>query len=64
MVNFQRAQAKLHVHYFDTMTPTNTVNSLYCRHPQDRKLVSLIARVHNSGNLVQSHVRKLFLPGI
>ena len=31
-----------------------TVNFLYCRHPRDRELVSLIARVCNSGNLFQS----------
>ena len=31
-----------------------TVNSLYCGHPRDRELVSLIARVRNSGNLFQS----------
>ena len=41
-----------------------TVNSLYCGHLLDRELVSLIARVRNSGNLVQSNVCNLFLPGI
>ena len=40
------------------------VNSLYCGHPRDRELVSLIARVRNSGNLFQSNVCNLFLPGI
>ena len=29
----------------------STVNSLYCGHPRDRELVSLIARVRKSGNL-------------
>ena len=28
---------------------------LYCGHPRDRKLLSLIARVRNSGNLFQSN---------
>ena len=40
------------------------VNSLYCGHPRDRELVALIARVRNSGNLFQSNVCTLFLPGI
>ena len=30
-----------------------TVNSLYCRHPRDHELVSLIPRVRNSGSLFQ-----------
>ena len=42
----------------------STVNSLYCKHLWDRKLVSLIARVHNSGNSVQSNVCNLVLLGI
>ena len=40
-----------------------TVNSLYCGHPRDRELASVIARVHNSRNLFQSNVCYLFLPG-
>ena len=40
----------------------STVNSLYCGHPRDRELVSLIARVRNSVNLFQSNVCNLFLP--
>ena len=40
-----------------------TVNSLYCGHPRGGELVSLIARVRNSGNLFQSNVCNLFLPG-
>ena len=42
----------------------STVNSLYCGHPRDRELVSLIARVRSSRNLFQSNVCNLFLPGI
>ena len=41
-----------------------TVNSLYCGHPRDRDLVSLIARVRNSGNLFQSNICDPFLPGV
>ena len=41
-----------------------TVNFLYCGHPWDRELVSLIARVRDSGNLFQSNVCNVFLPGI
>ena len=33
-----------------------TVNSLYCRHPWDYKLVSLIVIVHNNGNLAAVHI--------
>ena len=32
------------------------MNSFYCGHPRDHKLVSLKARVRNSGNLFQSNV--------
>ena len=38
----------------------NTVKSLYCVHPPDGELVSLIARVRNGGNLFQSNVCNLF----
>ena len=44
--------------------PWITVNSLYCWHPQDSELMSLIARVHNSKNLFQSNVCNLFFLGI
>ena len=42
------------------------VNSLYYGHPRDRGLVSLKARVRNSGNLFQANVSlcNLFLPRI
>ena len=43
---------------------TASVDSLYCGHPWNCKLVSLIARVCNSGNLFQSNVCTLFWPGI
>ena len=55
-------QMKATEQYFPVML--FTVNSLYCGHPWDRELVSLIARVRNSGNLFQSNVCTLFLPGI
>ena len=42
----------------------STVNSLYCGHCRDLELVSLLARVRNSGSLFQSNVCNLFLPGI
>ena len=38
---------------------TYTVNSLYCRHPWDCELESLIARVRNSRKLFQSNVCKI-----
>ena len=41
----------------------NTVNSLYCGHPRDRELVSLIGSVRNSGSLFQSNVCNLFCRG-
>ena len=40
-----------------------TVNFLYYRHPWDPELVYLMATVHNNGNLFQSNVCHLFLPG-
>ena len=39
------------------------VNSLYCRHPWDRELVTLIVRVLNSRYLFQSNVCNLFFAG-
>ena len=41
-----------------------TVNSLNCGHPWDQELMSLIARVFNSGNLFQSNDCNLFFPVI
>ena len=41
--------------------PTTTVNSLYCGHPRDCELVSLIAKDRNSKNVFQSNVCALFL---
>ena len=43
----------LHSQYCGTRT-TCTVNIHYCGHPRDCDLVSLIARVHNGGNLFNS----------
>ena len=37
---------------------------LYCEHLRDRELVSLIARISNSVNLLQLNVCHLFLLGI
>ena len=39
------------------------VNSLYWGHPRDRKLVSLIARVRNGGNSLQSNVCEFIFVG-
>ena len=39
----------------------HTVNSLYCRHPQDLEVASLIAKVRNSENLFQMSVIKFCL---
>ena len=52
--------------YRTTMQNKNsgTVNSLYCGHPRDRELVSLTVTVRNSGNLFQSNICNLLLPGI
>ena len=48
--------------YYEVVTK---VNSLYCGHPRNRKIVSLTApRVRNNGKLFQSNVCNLFLPGI
>ena len=42
----------------------NTVNSLYRGHCRGLELMSSLARVRNSGSLLQSNVCNLFLPGI
>ena len=52
-------QPRSHEHITQT-----TVNSLYCRHPQDLELVSLMTKVLNGGNSFKSNVSNLFLPGI
>ena len=41
-----------------------TVDSLYCGHPRDNELVSLIARVRDRGNLFHSIVCNSYFPGI
>ena len=38
-------------------------NSLYCGHPRDRVLCSLLAKVRDSGNLFQSNICNLFFSG-
>ena len=47
-----------------TKENTSTVNSLYCGHPRDHELVSLIARARNSGKLFQSNACNSFFLGI
>ena len=45
-------------------SPLNTLHSLYSRHHRDLKLLSLLARVRNSGSLLRSNICNSFLAEI